>query len=599
MKNLFLILLTLFTGALYSQAPALIPYQAVARDAGGQPLANATITARFTLHDLTATGASVWQELQTVSTSALGLFTAQLGSVSSLTSVNWGNGAKFMQVEINAGNGFVDMGTTQLLSVPYALHSGNLSVHVSAIGDTLFLGEEQYVVIPGISEANNAGGGTTTGTNQHSCGANNVHNPNLTYGTMTDQEGNVYKTIVIGTQEWMAENLNTSIYRNGDAISTNLSDAEWSRGQWLDDFSDNDFTNGSSWQGNAENFTAENGSLELNDLDPLTTQSLLQTSVPITLGENEWRFFIDLGFSGSDNNNARVYFVADGNLQNYTASGSAGVYGYFLQFGEAGSADVIRLYRDNAGSITELGSGTTSISSSFACRVKVTRSMEGNWAVHTDFTGGENFVLEFTATDNTNTITSGNSLGLGCTYTFSNINDFLFDDFYAGITINTQQGAWAYFFNDASYACPYGKLYNWYAVNDSRGLCPVGWHVPSDAEWSTMINFLDPSADGGNHNNNAGIAMKSAGTVEGGNGYWYANDSSAEGTNSSGFSGLPGGYRDSNGGYSDVGSNGAWWSSSQGNAYDAWYRFLSYFPNVGRSYDSTTRYGFSVRCLRD
>ena len=76
-----------------SQAPTLIPYQAVARDASGQPLANASLTARFTIHDNTATGASVWQEVQTVSTSALGLFTAQLGSVSSLTSVNWGNGA--------------------------------------------------------------------------------------------------------------------------------------------------------------------------------------------------------------------------------------------------------------------------------------------------------------------------------------------------------------------------------------------------------------------------------------------------------------------------------------------------------------------------
>ena len=59
------------------------------------------------------------------------------------------------------------------------------------------------------------------------CGTPNIHNPDLTYGTMTDQEGNVYKTIVIGTQEWMAENLNTSIYRNGDAIPTNLDVAAW------------------------------------------------------------------------------------------------------------------------------------------------------------------------------------------------------------------------------------------------------------------------------------------------------------------------------------------------------------------------------------
>ena len=61
---------------------------------------------------------------------------------------------------------------------------------------------------------------------EHSCGADSVHNPNLNYGTMTDQEGNVYKTIVIGSQEWMAENLKTSIYRNGDTIA-NLSEIEW------------------------------------------------------------------------------------------------------------------------------------------------------------------------------------------------------------------------------------------------------------------------------------------------------------------------------------------------------------------------------------
>ena len=64
-------------------------------------------------------------------------------------------------------------------------------------------------------------------TSQHSCGADSMHNPNLNYGSMTDQEGNVYKTIVIGTQEWMAENLKTSIYRNGNPIASNLSDVEW------------------------------------------------------------------------------------------------------------------------------------------------------------------------------------------------------------------------------------------------------------------------------------------------------------------------------------------------------------------------------------
>jgi hypothetical protein len=65
--------------------------------------------------------------------------------------------------------------------------------------------------------------------NQHSCGADSIHNSNLSYGSMTDQDGNIYKTIVIGTQEWMAENLKTSTFRNGDPIATNLTNSEWGR----------------------------------------------------------------------------------------------------------------------------------------------------------------------------------------------------------------------------------------------------------------------------------------------------------------------------------------------------------------------------------
>jgi uncharacterized protein (TIGR02145 family) len=62
----------------------------------------------------------------------------------------------------------------------------------------------------------------------HSCGADSIHNPELSYGSVTDQQGNVYKTVMIGTQEWMAENLNTSIYRNGDPITNMLPSQEWS-----------------------------------------------------------------------------------------------------------------------------------------------------------------------------------------------------------------------------------------------------------------------------------------------------------------------------------------------------------------------------------
>jgi uncharacterized protein (TIGR02145 family) len=483
MRPTLIALALLICKLLNAQAPALIPYQAIARNAAGEPLASSTINARFTIHDGTAAGASVWQELQTVTTTSLGLFTVQLGSSVSLSSVNWSNSAKFMQVEIDLDSGFVDIGTQQLLSVPYALYSGAASNGVpsggeqgqvltncnglptwtnnglcpgaitdlncasatnqgsltagtaaSSVSSTIaYTGgnggvySPQSVVSTGVTGltaaltagtlASGAGSVTYTitgtpsasgtasfalslggqsctftrtvssaaggGGSSATCGAANVHNPNLTYGTMTDQEGNVYKTIVIGTQEWMAENLNTSIYRNGDAIPTNLDNAAWQ---------------------------------------------------------------------------------------------------------------------------------------------------------------------------------------------------------------STTSGAWAYYNNDASYACPYGKLYNWYTCVDARQLCPTGWHVPTDAEWIVLTNYLDGESV-------AGGKMKTTGTIEAATGLWYSPN--VEATNSSGFSGAPGGLRILNGEYGNIGYFGYWWSSSELDSFNAWNHLLDFsFGTAFRNFYNR-RKGFSVRCLRD
>ena len=127
----------------------------------------------------------------------------------------------------------------------------------------------------------------------------------------------------------------------------------------------------------------------------------------------------------------------------------------------------------------------------------------------------------------------------------------------------------------------YGRLYNWYSVVDERGLCPSGWHVPTDEEWTMMTDQLGGSSVAGGH-------MK---TEYG----WLGGGS---GTNSSGFSGLPGGYRHDEGQFSLAGREGFWWSSSPSGSY-AWFRALSYYDgDVPRSnYDQ--RFGFSVRCVRD
>jgi uncharacterized protein (TIGR02145 family) len=151
--------------------------------------------------------------------------------------------------------------------------------------------------------------------------------------------------------------------------------------------------------------------------------------------------------------------------------------------------------------------------------------------------------------------------------------------------ISTTSGAYAIYDNDNANDAIYGKLYNWYAVADSRHVCPAGWHEPTDAEWTALIDYL-----GGLEV--AGGKMKTTGTQ-----YWAIPNGDA--TNESGFSGLPGGYRGIYGDFYDVGSSGNWWSSSVFDANFAWHRFLYYDNgNAGQGFNSR-QFGFSVRCLRD
>lgn len=154
---------------------------------------------------------------------------------------------------------------------------------------------------------------------------------------------------------------------------------------------------------------------------------------------------------------------------------------------------------------------------------------------------------------------------------------------------STTSGAYAIYSNDPVNDALYGKLYNWYAVTDSRGLCPTGWHVPSDGEWTTLTDFLGGESV-------AGGAMKSTATQPTWGG-WNTPNTGA--TNSSGFTGLPGGYRGFVGGFVILGYVGLWWSSSVAGSGDAWYRELGYNGAIAYRDGNDRRGGFSVRCARD
>ncbi|MBS1614202.1 MAG: collagen-like protein [Bacteroidetes bacterium] len=127
-NNVLTVVLLLLCTVVFAQAPQLLNYQAVVRNASGQPVTSGNVKLRFTIHDGTSTGPTVFAEVQTVVPNQFGLVTASVGAVNNnLATVNWGGGAKHLQVEVDitGGNNFTDMGTTQLLSVPYALYAAN------------------------------------------------------------------------------------------------------------------------------------------------------------------------------------------------------------------------------------------------------------------------------------------------------------------------------------------------------------------------------------------------------------------------------------------------------------------------------------------
>jgi uncharacterized protein (TIGR02145 family) len=367
--------------ASYGQPPQRIPYQAIARDASGNTVVNQNIGLRFSIHNLSSTGPIIWQEEQAVLSNALGVIITKLGLTNDLDSIDWVHDNKYLEVEmdISGGTNYLDMGTEQMESVPYALMAGKAGNGVSSVsstGDTLYLENGSFIIIPGISSANHPNPGIVS---NHSCGAQNIHNPDLTYGTMTDQEGNVYKSIIIGTQEWMAENLKTRYYGNGEVIPS-----------------------------------------------------------------------------------------------------AANCCSHYYDF-------------------------------------------------------------------------------------------------------------------DESYSCPHGMTYSWYVCTDSRQLCPVGWHVPSDAEWTILTDFL-----GGNEI--AGGRMKSIGNLTDSSGFWLSPNGGA--SNSSGFSALPSGAfsHNMNGGFMEflsMNNNGYYWSSTSINAESSYYRVLTYnSESIIRNYYSKLS-EYSVRCVRD
>ncbi len=147
------------------------------------------------------------------------------------------------------------------------------------------------------------------------------------------------------------------------------------------------------------------------------------------------------------------------------------------------------------------------------------------------------------------------------------------------------EGVWCYYNNDPVHGIKYGKLYNWYAVHDPRGLAPLGWHIPTDKEWTTVINTLGGETI-------AGGKMKFNGVSQ-----WQSPN--VGGDNSSNFGAVPSGMRGIDGNFNFIGESAYFWSNSEYSITTAWYRVINHhLPTVVHSSEEKVD-GLSVRCIAD
>jgi uncharacterized protein (TIGR02145 family) len=438
-------------------------------------------------------------------------------------------------------------------------------------------------------------------------------------------DGHTYALVGIGTQCWFKENLRSDNYRNGDAIPGNLTDSQWtSPTSGAQTVYNNDPANLATY-GRLYNWYAVNDARGLcpvgfhvpSDSDWMALEMALGMTSAQANG-TDWRGTdqgTQLKASSSDSppwngTNSSGFSALPGGFRfgNPGAFTNLGDYGHWWSSSPSGSNAWLR----SLSGFSNVNRDDFDVRNGFSVRCVrdegvVCLDPDNDGVCAEDEVSGctdssaTNFNPSATEDDGTCVLPGPAQCGGASTVTFDGhtyalvgigtqcwfkenlrSDNYRNGDAIPGDLTNNQWKLTGSGAQAAADLATYGRLYNWYAVNDARGLCPVGFHVPTDNEWTALENALGGSSV-------AGTALKSS-----------ASDSPPwNGTNSSGFSALPGGFRSGIlGDFNNLGDFGKWWSSSPSGSF-AWYRFLkSGNSNVFRDHDFVQS-GFSVRCVRD
>ncbi len=574
MKKIFTVLsAALLSASLWAQAPQKFSYQAVIRNASNSLIANKSVGMKISLLQGSETGNAVYVETHSPTSNANGLVSIAIGGGTvvsgTFVTIDWANGSYFVKTETDptGGTSYSLTTTSQLLSVPYALFSANGTPGPAGAQGLQGLVGPQGPIGP-IGPAGVAGPNGTPGL-AGAQGLQGLAGPQGPIG-LTGPAGVAGPNGTPGIAG--AQGLQGLVGPQGPIGLTGPAGVAGPAGV----------------SGLPSGGTNGQGLTICDGLPTWTTGGICPGKVlTIDCSNATNNGTLTAAASASNINSVISYTGGNGGPHIGQTVTSTGVTGLIATLS-------LGTFTNGNGSLTYTITGTPSAggTASFAINIGGMTCTLNRTVIQT--TSGYGLDLADNDGNTYKTVYVGSQQWMAENLKVSKYND---GSAIPNVTDNTQwqnttTGAWAYYNNDLANNAKYGKLYNWYALspttNGNKNVCPTGWHVPTDAEWTVLTNYLGGATV-------AGGKMKEVGTTS-----W--NSPNTDATNTSLFTGLPGGSRTSSGSYTDgtIGNSGYWWSSTEVSTTNAWYRGIG--TNFGLLYRDNfyfKNFGLSVRCLKD
>jgi len=602
---------------LFAQVPQKMSYQAVVRDATGKLVTNHAVGMKISILQGSPTGSTVFQELYNPNpqTNANGLVSIEIGTgipvTGTFSGIDWSTGPYYLKTETDpaGGTNYTISGTCQLLSVPYALHAGTVASYTET--DPVFTSHPAN----GISGSNITNWSAAYGWGNHASAGYVQSARSLTInGTTLDLSAS--RTWSVGTVTSVGLSLPDIFSLSGSPVTgsgtiiaslafqspgqvfasatgmfgrpafrslvaADIPDLDWSKitsGKpiTLAGYGITDALNTTASHTANRVFASPNGTAGAPTFRALVTADIpnldwskITSGKPTTLA--------GYGITDAVNTTGNQTIAGNKTFTGTISAGNKTITNVANPINAQDAATKAYVDAQDAAIKAYLDTLITQLSKAGAIVADADGNIYSTVRIGSQVWMGENLkttkYLDGAAIPNV----TGNTI-------------------WAGLT----SGAYCWYNNDAGNR--YGALYNWYAVNTGK-LCPEGWHVPTDAEWTILENYLITNGFNYDGTTSGNKIAKSLATATGWNS--STNTGSVGNTdypayrNKSGFSGLPGGFRRSSGDFGTIGISGYWWSSTEYSASYAWYGGLTYGSTyVDRGYDSKG-YGFSVRCLRD